>query len=296
MPRSAIDATRFTPTGPYATSKSYPSPTSTSSTTSPLPKSTSQRPPPSSARPHETPHEKVARIRAAAQKAKLDKISTFDKVVLVGRVWADRAHRFVALGLIFSSVLCGLYATVALTDMVMYNRRKRKEWYATESMLYAKFLAEATAAESQGSATEEQVEFLKKERMIQRAEEEERNKPGVWKRTKEWLLKDLKRDDGGAVVASEVMVMADDDNATPAPAEATGTGTGTAGGGVLKAVEALRKDVAEGDKREHDRPHVAGGVLDQLAAAEKKAVGSTTGGSGSSSWWKGWGRDGGDAR
>jgi hypothetical protein len=42
----------------------------------------------------------VRRLRAAADKAREAQISTFDKMIIRGRVWADRAHRFTALSLI----------------------------------------------------------------------------------------------------------------------------------------------------------------------------------------------------
>jgi hypothetical protein len=86
MPRSVADATRFTPTAPHAHSKS-PIPSSPTATS---PRNT----------PQETPQQKVARLRAAALKAKAGRISTFDRIVVTGRAWADRAHRFVTLSLV----------------------------------------------------------------------------------------------------------------------------------------------------------------------------------------------------
>ncbi len=96
MPRSAIDATRFTATGPHAHSKS-----SISST----------KPHSSSPPPRETPHEKVNRLRNAARKARLDKESKFDKVVARGRVWADRAHKVTTLSLIAATGMVLLFPT-----------------------------------------------------------------------------------------------------------------------------------------------------------------------------------------
>ena len=88
MPRSAIDATRFTSTTPHASAKhasNQPSNTIPKKTPGPV---------------SETPQEKVRRLRAAANKARDAQVSTFDKVILRGRVWADRAHKFAALSLI----------------------------------------------------------------------------------------------------------------------------------------------------------------------------------------------------
>ena len=81
MARSATDATRFTSTTPHAATK---------------PKPVSRNPGP----PGETPQQRVRRLRAAADKARDAQISTFDKFLLRGRVWADKAHRFTAFSLI----------------------------------------------------------------------------------------------------------------------------------------------------------------------------------------------------
>lgn len=88
-----MDATRFTATGPYAHSKAA---TNVPLNSSPAPKD-------------ETPQQKIARLRAAAQKAKGSQVSTFDKVVAGGRVWADRAHRVTALSLIALTGECNTW-------------------------------------------------------------------------------------------------------------------------------------------------------------------------------------------
>jgi hypothetical protein len=50
--------------------------------------------------PNETPAQKVARLREAARRAKMANESRFDRVVSVGRVWADRAHKITTYSLI----------------------------------------------------------------------------------------------------------------------------------------------------------------------------------------------------
>ena len=88
MARSASDATRFTATTPYASAKPQgqftPSPVQMGH----------------AAPSGETPQQKIARLRAAASRARTGKESTFDSVVRVGRRWADRAHRLTAYSLI----------------------------------------------------------------------------------------------------------------------------------------------------------------------------------------------------
>jgi hypothetical protein len=80
------DPTLFTATAPVASAK--PSPKNTRiAIGGPAP-------------PGETPLQKVARLRAAAQKAKLANESPAERIIERGRVWADRAHRFTTLSLI----------------------------------------------------------------------------------------------------------------------------------------------------------------------------------------------------
>lgn len=94
MPRSATDATRFTSTTPHATSKKaapfYPHQSNPGNV-----KIVAEKGPAG-----ETPQQKVARLRAAANRAREGKMTGFDKAIVKGRVWADRAHRVTALGLI----------------------------------------------------------------------------------------------------------------------------------------------------------------------------------------------------
>jgi hypothetical protein len=112
-PRSVSDATRFTATTPHAASKSATPPPRFSP-----PKSGAVHPASggsgpggpgsgsgsgSNARPSpllETPEQKVARLRAAHQRAKAAQISTFDKVVDSGRRIFDSVHRITVAGLV----------------------------------------------------------------------------------------------------------------------------------------------------------------------------------------------------
>lgn len=51
-----------------------------------------------------------------------------DKLYVHGRVWADRAHRVTALGLIGATVLCGAVTLFTFGEMVVHNRRLKKEY------------------------------------------------------------------------------------------------------------------------------------------------------------------------
>ena len=110
MSRSAADATRFTATGPYASSKSgstfkWPgSKTKTAPADSPAASGSGTAPRRSSGPPGETPKQKVERLRAEARRARIEKTSSpIDRFLARGRVWADRAHKVTIYSLIAAS-------------------------------------------------------------------------------------------------------------------------------------------------------------------------------------------------
>ncbi|KAI9827857.1 MAG: hypothetical protein M1832_004346 [Thelocarpon impressellum] len=186
--RSPADATRFTATGPHAYSNTSP-PTSSSH-----PQSAGRPNPPETS---EAARAKVLRLKQAAAQARLSQVSSVDRVVVAGRVWADRAHRFVALSLIGATAVCGIYATVALGDMVLYNRRKRGEFFAAQKALYGTHVAEARAAVAAGTANEQQAQLAAHEDTLTKALPVEEGK-GVLARGRAWLFGGLKTEDEGA--------------------------------------------------------------------------------------------------
>lgn len=119
MSRSAIELTRFTATAPHAYSKTsalrnvfLPSKQSNRQPPlhalpahrSPQPNASSSIPSPPPP-PSETAAQKVARLRAARFKARMAQIPLWDRVVVEGRIWADRIHRITtSLILIASSM------------------------------------------------------------------------------------------------------------------------------------------------------------------------------------------------
>ncbi|KEQ80540.1 hypothetical protein M438DRAFT_281600 [Aureobasidium pullulans EXF-150] len=167
MARSASDATRFTATTPYASAKPQgqftPSPVQMGH----------------AAPSGETPQQKIARLRAAASRARTGKESTFDSVVRVGRRWADRAHRLTAYSLIGLTVISGVTASFAIGDMLMHNRRKRNEWLADQQAKHQVKINEARVAFNQGLADEDQILLLNQERTKVEAAELQKNRPGM---------------------------------------------------------------------------------------------------------------------
>ena len=189
-------------------------------------------------------------------------------------------------------MVCGVYATVAVTDMIVYNRRKKREWYAQQQEIYSRSLAEATVAEERGQATDDQLAFLSREHQIQEAEK--RQKGRLWTRVKEGLFGAGDED----VVNIERLKSSDLVNARPKnkkleeSSEAV-SATGGAIGGVVQAVEDARREQQQQVVDVESRP---GGPLDQLASYPTKtskllssSSSSRTNSGGLLSWLSGWG-------
>ncbi|KAF2135623.1 uncharacterized protein K452DRAFT_239028 [Aplosporella prunicola CBS 121167] len=247
MPRAAKDATMFTATGPHAHSKA---------TQVPLAKA--------AAPSGETPQQKIARLRAAAQQAKVGQESTFDKVISRGRVWADRAHRVTALSLIAATGIAGVVTVFALGDMMIYNRRKRKEWFHEQNQKHAIALAEARQAVAGGAATEDQILLLNRERAAEEHELAKKNKPGIFGRAKESLFGGLSKEEkqGGTLAASAATDVEDAAKGAWDTIRENSQQAKDEGLGILQAVEDKRR---EGEHAVAQQSGVAGGPLDHLA-------------------------------
>lgn len=113
-------------------------------------------------------------------------------------------HRFTAVGLIGLTVVSGAVATAGITDMLLHNRRRRNDWLAEQQAKSARDLAEAREAQAMGAVTEDQILLLNRERAAQEAAEAKKNKPGVFKRTTNWLFSGLSTEEqkGGRLGAA----------------------------------------------------------------------------------------------
>ncbi|KAI1446065.1 hypothetical protein F5Y02DRAFT_384033 [Annulohypoxylon stygium] len=174
-PRSVADATRFTSSTPHAAVKAA-SPSSktaskTASTTASKTASssasssasrTSRLPPAGMPRPSapETMEERVRRLRAAHLAARRHETSRFDRVVDASRRYFDAAHKFTVMGLIGFSGLALFVTIYATADMMVYNRKRRNEFFALQAQLKSDSLEAARLAYITNSATPEQVALV----------------------------------------------------------------------------------------------------------------------------------------
>nr|POF04053.1 hypothetical protein CFP56_21809 [Quercus suber] len=270
MPRSPSEATRFTATGPYVSTKPQTATTPTSFSSNPATSFSGNTPSSSAgsqlnigaAAPRgETPQQKIARLRAAAQATKRGQESAGDKVIRIGRVWADRAHRVTAIGLIGLTVVSGAVATAGITDMLIHNRRRRNEWLAEQKAKHAYQLAEARDAQARGSASEDQILLLNRERAADEAAEAKRSRPGMIKNTTNWLFGGLEKEEtrGGRLGAAAAPA-ATTDESVPALLPFSPSEEATP-----DAYNAVEEKIDEQRRQSERKLGTIGGPLDQQA-------------------------------
>ncbi|KAK0707669.1 cytochrome oxidase c assembly-domain-containing protein [Lasiosphaeris hirsuta] len=169
-PRSVKDATRFTPTTPHANSK-LPEPRFArpahhgSSASASVP---ADKPPSGNSKPsgnkttkfYETPDQRVARLRAAHRRATEAKVSRFDRIVTGGRWFFDGAHKVTVVGLVGFSVLAAVVTVYTAADMMMYNKKRKAEFFEAQRRLEDNSLEAARLAYMLGKATEEQIALV----------------------------------------------------------------------------------------------------------------------------------------
>ncbi|RAO73992.1 uncharacterized protein BHQ10_010004 [Talaromyces amestolkiae] len=212
MSRSAADATRFTATGPYVSSKApyqlpnslkqnkQPTPSNYQSPTKSSISSSSQNQ--SSPPPGETPRQKVERLRAQARAARLAQTgNAFDRIIERGRRVANSAHKVMIYTLITASGVCGALTLYSVVSLTMWNRRQRELWLDRQ----LQDLQAAREAFVAGNATPAQLEILRNEKIgeIEQQKRKEADEQKLWNRTKKFLFEGLKKEDvPDAVVGS----------------------------------------------------------------------------------------------
>ncbi|KAI1278168.1 hypothetical protein F5Y07DRAFT_360879 [Xylaria sp. FL0933] len=183
-PRSVADATRFTSNTPHAntksTNKNNPSASSASASASAAASRSARSPNVSSSAslyrrggvgagagaaaassiPQETMEERVRRLRAAHLAAKQHSVSRMDQIIGGSRRFFDAAHKFTVMGLIGFSGIALLVTVYATADMMMYNRKRRSEFFALQKQLKEDSLEAARLAYMTGTATDEQIALV----------------------------------------------------------------------------------------------------------------------------------------
>ncbi|KAF7718362.1 Uncharacterized protein PECH_001042 [Penicillium ucsense] len=228
MSRSAADATRFTATGPYASSKAgsapYELPSFMQSKDSSKPSKPSAPQTGPDGKP-ETPKQKVERLRAQARAARMaQQTSGMDRWIESGRKFANRAHKGMVYTLIVASGVCGVLTVYSMVSLTLYNRRQRALWIEKE----VESLKQARLAQASGTATAEQLEIIEKEEIgeIVKRKRAEEKAQRPWAKAKRFLFEKLSPEDAsvsssaaGSVAAASSMPAAIE-GSTPSVTEA----------------------------------------------------------------------------
>jgi hypothetical protein len=90
--------------------------------------------------------------------------------------------------------------------MMIYNRRKRNQFYEEQKGLHAAAVHNARLAIEQGSASEEDIEFIKREdaetARIEKIKAEKAAKKGIFAAGRDWLFSGLKKEEEGEDVGT----------------------------------------------------------------------------------------------
>jgi len=170
-------------------------------------------------------------------------------------------------------VIASGVAVFALSDMIVYNRRRRNEYYKLQVEHRQTVLEAAKAAEADGTATTIQLELLKfeKERLEQ---EKERKSKGWFTIIREELIGGLQKED----VKGGTMGIGLNDSRTSIESQGNI--------GLVRGVEEVMDSAKEAIRRDTPSISVVGGPLDQHATKAAQDVEKAT-----KSWWN-WVRGG----
>lgn len=163
----------------------------------------------------------------------------------------------------------------ALSDMMIYNRKKRAQFFSEQHAVHMNSLHNAQLAQQHGTASEEQIALIETERVQAQAQADAQKakatRKGIFGRGKDWLFAGLKQDEevaeeGGKKV-EEVM-----NEVGGQVQEAVGAN----GSKILRAVEEKKEGVKqkiEGAWEREKSAERAGGPFDRLgtSAAEETA-------------------------
>jgi hypothetical protein len=104
------------------------------------------------------------------------------------------------------TVIAGGVTVYTFGDMMVYNRRKRAQFFEEQKALKESAIRSAHLAIASGVATEEQIDFIRREEehnaQLDAAAKAKAAKRGIFKRGKDWLFSGLKNEEEGEGVGT----------------------------------------------------------------------------------------------
>lgn len=199
-----------------------------------------------------------------------------DKIIVRGRVFADIAHRTTTLFLIGCTFVAGGVTVYALGDMIVYNRKKRAEFFAEQKAIHQNAVHKAQQSIASGTATVDEIEFLEREKnhdqYLAETARQKAAKKGIFQRGKEWMFSGLSNGEeeiSKAAESAEEFVKEEVHRGQEKTSDA------------LRAMEDKKTQLSDkakqafADEKERQR---TGGPLDQLAAGTTDSEPSKSGG------------------
>ena len=175
---------------------------------------------------------------------------------------------YITMMLIYDSVIVisGGVAVFSLGDMIIYNRRKRKVFFEEQHMLLQQRLAEARVAAAHGTADEDQMLLLNRERAAEEAEQVRKRKKGLWNAFKGLFnIEGLSEEDRGSkldLLGEEGLRKMGTESSEPKSVEGLSAPKEEKPSlGIIQAVEDKRRD----GERELQERGMKGGPLDTIA-------------------------------
>lgn len=94
--------------------------------------------------------------------------------------------------------------------MLLHNRRRRNEWLAQKQAQTQVEVSAALQALEKGTVTENQMLLINRERAAMEADEARKNRPGMFKRAKNWMFSGLSEEEqkGGRLGAAAADTLA----------------------------------------------------------------------------------------
>ena len=174
------------------------------------------------------------------------------------------------LKLIGITVVAGGVTVYALGDMMVYNRKKRAQFFEEQKLIHRNAVLKAKEAIEFGSASEADIEFVQREEQhdaqVAEAARAKAAKKGIFKRGKEWLFSGLKKDE------EDVETLADGKKERYESVLHEAGGRGESTSEVIKATGEQKTQFADKAKQafadEKDKQR-SGGPLDRLGTSTK---------------------------